>query len=98
MAGERGLDGDFSRFQVADFADQNDVGILTQERAQGCGEVQADLLLHLHLVDAGELEFDGIFGRHDVGVGLVEREMDRVQRVGLALTRLGPSPAPCRRA
>ena len=52
VAGESGLDGDFSGFKVSDFADQNDVGILAQEGSQGSGKVQADLLLHLHLVDA----------------------------------------------
>ncbi len=51
-AGERGLDSDLGGFEVADLTDQDDVRILPQERAQGRGEVQADLLVHLHLVDA----------------------------------------------
>ena len=34
VAGLRGLDGDFRRFQIADFADHDDVGILAQEGAQ----------------------------------------------------------------
>ena len=72
VAGESGLDGDFRGFKVADFADQNDVGILPQEGAQRGGKVQADLFFHLHLVDAAQLEFDRIFGRHDVGVGRVQ--------------------------
>ena len=70
VAGQRGLDRDFGGFKVSNFADQDDVGILPQEGAQGGGEVQADLLLHLHLVDALQLELDRILGRHDVGVGL----------------------------
>ncbi len=45
-------------FRVADFADQDDVGVLAQERAQHAGEVQADLLAHRHLVDARQVEFD----------------------------------------
>ena len=34
VAGLRGLDGDFRRLEVADFADHDDVRILAQERAQ----------------------------------------------------------------
>ena len=35
VSGERGLDGDFGGFKVADFADQDDVGILAQETSAG---------------------------------------------------------------
>ena len=45
---------DFGRLEVADFADQDDVGVLAKEGAKGGGEVQPDLLLHLDLVDAGQ--------------------------------------------
>jgi hypothetical protein len=31
VTSQRGFDGDFSRFEVADFADQNNVGILAKE-------------------------------------------------------------------
>ncbi len=72
VAGERGLDGDFSRLEVSNFADQNDVGVLPQEGAQSGGKVQPDLLLHLHLVDPGKLEFDRVLGGHDVGFGRVQ--------------------------
>src|SRR6266403_1749284 len=65
---ERGLDSDFRRFKVANLADQNDVGILAQEGAERGGKVQANLLLHLYLVDAGQLELDRVFRGHDVGV------------------------------
>ena len=59
-------------FKVADFTDENYVWILSQERAQGGGKVQADLLFHLHLVDSTQLEFDGVFRGHDVGVDGVQ--------------------------
>ncbi len=52
VAGESGLDGDFGGFKVSNFTDQNDVGVLAKEGAQRGREVQADLFLHLHLVDA----------------------------------------------
>ena len=72
MAGERGLDGDFRGFKVADLAHQNDVGILAQKSAQRGREVQADGFFHLHLVYAGQLEFHRVFGGHDVGIGLIQ--------------------------
>ena len=87
VARERGLDGDFRRFEVSNFADQNDVRVLPQEGAQRGGKVQADLLLHLHLVDALQLELDRIFGRHDVGIGLVQPRDGGIQSVGLARSR-----------
>ena len=59
MAGERRLDGDLGGLEVADLADHDDVGVLPQERAQRRGEVQPDVLVHLHLVDAGQVELDG---------------------------------------
>ena len=40
--------------------------------------------LHLHLVDAGEVELDRILRGHDVGFGRVDLRDRRVERVGLA--------------
>ncbi len=72
MTGERGLDGDLRGLEVTDLTDHDDVWILTKERAQRGCEVQADILVHLHLIDATEVELHGIFrGRQVVG--------DRVQ-------------------
>src|SRR5688500_16205535 len=60
-----GLDRDLRGLEVADLTDEDDVRILTQERAKSSGKVQADLLLHLDLIDPFEIELDRIFGRHD---------------------------------
>jgi len=35
------------------------LGSLPKKSSKGGGEVQADLFLHLNLVDTGQLEFDG---------------------------------------
>ena len=43
VARERGLDRDLGRLEVADLADEDDVRVLPQERAQRGREVQADL-------------------------------------------------------
>src|SRR5215208_2915840 len=83
VAGERGFDGNFSRFKVADLTHKNDVGILAQERSEGSREVQADLFLHLHLIDTGKVELDRVFRGHDVRLDLVQRLESRVERVCL---------------
>ena len=59
VARERRLDRDARRFAVADFADEHDVGVLTQDRAKGRGEREPRLLVHLHLDDAVSLYSTG---------------------------------------
>ncbi len=61
---------------VANLADEDDVGILAQDRPQAAGERQAGLGVDLHLVDAVELQLDRILERDDV----VGRRLDRVER------------------
>src|SRR6185369_2246145 len=78
-----GFDGDFSRFEVSNFADQNNVWILAQERPQGGSEVQANLLFHLHLVNAEQVELHRVFRSHDVGLDRVQRLERGVERVCL---------------
>ena len=62
---------DVGRLAVADFADEHDVGVLAQHRAQDPGEREALRHVHVALVHAGKLVFDGVFGRDDVDVWLV---------------------------
>ena len=52
VAGLRRFDGDFRGLQIADLPDHDDVRILAQEGAQRLGEIQTDLRVHLHLIDA----------------------------------------------
>ena len=72
MAGQRGLDRDLRRLEIAHFADHDDVGVLAQDGAQHMREGQADLRLHLDLVDAFELVFDRIFDGEELALGRVE--------------------------
>ena len=58
-------------YVTANLADKDDVRILPQKCAQSSGKVQADLLFHLHLVDALQLKFHRIFCSHNVRVGSV---------------------------
>ena len=83
MARQRRLDGDLGGLEVADLADEDDVRVLPEEGAERGREVQADRVLHLHLVDAGQVELDRVLGRHDVRVGGVDPREGRVEGVRL---------------
>src|SRR3954454_14930208 len=79
MAGERRLDGDLRRFKITDFADHDDIGVLTQKRSQATREVETDFVADLHLVDPHDAVFDRVFGRGNVYVRFVELRERGVQ-------------------
>src|SRR5258706_272981 len=87
VAGERRLDGDLCRFEITDLADEDDVGILTQEGAKRGGKIEPDLLFHLDLIDALQVKFDRILGRHDICFRGVQRLQGRIKRIRLTRTR-----------
>ena len=66
VAGQGGLHGDAGGLLVADLADHDDVGVLPQQAAQGRGEGHADLLVHLDLVDDGQVVLDRVLDGGDV--------------------------------
>ena len=66
MAGEGSLHGHFGGFQVADFANHDDVRVLPHERAQALGKAEVDGRLHLRLVEGRFDHFDGVFNGADV--------------------------------
>src|SRR5437867_7315461 len=84
MAGEGCVDGDGGSFEVADFAEHDDVGGLAEHGAQGQGEGQADGFADLDLVDAPEDVFDGVFDGDDFAVGAVDEVEAGVKGGGFA--------------
>jgi hypothetical protein len=84
MPRESGLDRDAGRFLVADLADHDDVGVLTQQTSQHGRERQADFFLHLELVDGGQLKLDRVFDRADVFFDRADRVEGRIQGRALA--------------
>ena len=84
VAGLRGLHRDLRGLLIADLADEDDVGILPQDGAQRARERQLRLLVHLRLVDAGNLVLDRIFDRDDVGASRLDRRDRGAQRRRLA--------------
>src|SRR6267378_774358 len=84
VAGERGPNADLRRLEVARLTDQDDVGVLPEERAKRGGERTADPLVDLDLVHALQVVLDRILGGHDVHVRRVDRVNPRIERRRLA--------------
>src|SRR6185437_9971521 len=71
MARERRLNRDLRRLLIANFADHDFVGVVSQNRPQAASKRQSLLFVHRNLSDAADLIFDGIFDGDDfVFVGL----------------------------
>ena len=68
VTGKCSLNRNLSRLEVSNLTDKNDVRILTKEGPQGGAEVQTDVVVHLHLIDAEEVVLHGILGGGDVGI------------------------------
>ena len=83
----RRLDRDLRRLQVADLTHHNDVRVLTQEGAQGGGEGQARLGVHVDLIDPGNLDLHRVLDGGDIHVRLVEDVQAGVEGDGLARAR-----------
>ena len=84
MAGERRLHGDLRRFLVANFADENHVRVVAQNRTQSARKRQPGLFVDLDLVDALELVFHRVFNRDDFADGIVDFVERGVKRGGFA--------------
>ena len=81
---QRRLHGDLRGLAVAHFPDHDDVRILAQDRAQGVGEGQPDLRMHLDLVDSLQLVFDRVLDVDDLLGRGIELGQRRIQGGGLA--------------
>ena len=78
---------DRRRFAVADFADEDDIGILAQHRPQcGC-ESETRLFVNLHLHDSGNPIFDRIFDSDDVHAAMLQKSEGGVQRCRFSRAR-----------
>ena len=90
MAREGGFHRDVGRLLVTDFSNHHDVRRLTQDRAERRREVEADVFVHLHLVDAAHLVFDRVLDRDELLVrrvdlsetGVKGRRLARARRAG----------------
>src|SRR5690349_21137726 len=86
MAGKRSFDRDFCGLRVANFADHDDVRVLTQDGAQGVSESKPNFLFDGNLIDAWDLELNRIFNGNDVENWVVQFIESGIKRGGLAGT------------
>src|SRR5271170_6109542 len=84
VAGERGVDGDLRGFLVANFADHDFIGVVTQDGAQAAGKGEAFLFVDGNLGDAADLIFDGIFDGDDFVFVVFDFVDGGVERGGFA--------------
>ena len=69
---------------IPDLADHNDIRVLPKKSLQRSGKCQPDVGMDLHLVDAHEVELNGVFRRTDIDSGRVESLKGGVERRRLA--------------
>ncbi len=86
MAGHRSAEGHFGGVLVADFTDQDDVGVLPHDRADAVGEIELQRFVDRALAHQRDRVFDRVFQRHDVDGLVVQVRQHRIQRGGLAGT------------
>ena len=75
------------RFRIADFTDEDHVRCLPQHRPDDTGEVQADVMFHLDLVDPRQVILHRILGRDDLLVGPIQFAQGTVESRRLSAPR-----------
>ncbi|OQB89600.1 MAG: hypothetical protein BWX86_02420 [Verrucomicrobia bacterium ADurb.Bin122] len=84
VACQRSFDGDLGRLLVADFADEDHVGVHAQVATERAGKREPDLTVHLHLIDAWKRVLDRVLRRLDVHVRRIDLGERGVERHRLA--------------
>ncbi len=79
VSGQGGLDGQVSRFAIADLTDHDDVGVLAEQGAQAVGEGHAGDGIDLGLVGTYDVVFNRVLDRRNIDVRGVERAEDAEQ-------------------
>src|SRR3990172_10218992 len=79
VAGERGRNGGFGGFKIAHLADQDDIGVLSQDRSKAARKRVAARIIHLGLFDPGQTVLNRILKRDYFYVGSIEGVNKSVQ-------------------
>ena len=66
MSSQGCLNRHFSRFEITNFSDHNDIGILAKKGPQAAGKIKPYGAVHLHLVKPGLDHLDWILDGADV--------------------------------
>jgi hypothetical protein len=70
---ERCLNRDFRGFEIAHFADHDDIGVLSEDGTQRGRKAQSYLRLDLDLINPSQLVFHRILNGEDFPVGCIDR-------------------------
>ena len=84
MAGLCGFQRDIGGSRIADLAHHQDVRILAQKGTQHAGIAEPGFLVQVHLVDALQADFAGVFHAGDIDLGAVQLLQAAVERDSLA--------------
>ena len=84
MSGQCRPDRELRRLRIARFADQQDVGILPEQRTQRLRERETNLLADLRLPDPREFIFDRILERVNHARSVIQCVQRGVERRGFA--------------
>ena len=87
VTGQRCLNCDCSSLAVADFSNQDDVGILPKYRAKRGSEAEPRLLVDLYLHDSRNAVFDRILDGDDVQAAQLYLPESRIERRRFARAR-----------
>ena len=80
MSGNGGAHRDGRRFGVAGFAHHDDIGVLTQQRAQPRLKGKPRQRVDLRLVDARQVAFHGVLDSRNIDLPVCHRLQDHIQR------------------
>ena len=78
------MDGDSRRFNITNLSNEDNVGVLTQNRLQPSSKGEPSLLIGLNLIDRRENVFNGVLDRHDISSNIADLIERRIQRGRLA--------------
>ena len=87
MARQRCLNRDHRRLRVAYLADEDDIGVLAQDRAKCCWKRQPRLFVDLHLHNSLQAVLHRVLDGHDVHAARLHRSQHGIERRRLARTR-----------
>ena len=90
MSGQRRLDGNLRRLEVACLTDHDAIGILPQKRPQDARKRQANGFVHRYLHNSFQIVFDGLFRGEQLRIdrvdlaqtGIKRRRLSRAGRAG----------------
>jgi len=84
MSGQRCLDRTGGRFCIANFSDQNNIRVMSQNTAKSGRKRQTNLALDLNLTDLLQVLFDRILNGDDLQIRLANLTQGTVKRCRLS--------------